>query len=107
MLTEEIVRTLRDLHARGRLNVREAAGIYGVAAETIRRALRGETWTHLQMRPPKSEEEWQNEAKASEVKLLAMLAAERKRAGAGDAMLEELAESTAAPTEDFMKGCGV
>ena len=88
--------------------MREAAGIHGVAAETIRRALRGETWTHLQMRPGKSEEDWQNEAKASEARLLAMLAAERKRAGAGDAMVEELgSEPTAAPTEDFMKGCGV
>lgn len=120
-LTEEDVRTLRQMHLEGKLNVIEAAIIYGVAAETIRRAVRRETWTHLAMGVPKTADEWKDagekslkkfkamnprlfpvdEGEAALEKMQAALLQVKKKGEAGDKMVAELGE------EDFMKGCGV
>lgn len=50
-ITADDVVTMRQRHAAGLSTVRELADVYGVGPETIRRALRGETWRHLQVRP--------------------------------------------------------
>lgn len=49
VLTEEDVKYLLRRKAEGTLNVREAAAFHEVSVETIRRAMRGETWTYLQI----------------------------------------------------------
>lgn len=89
-LTESDVRRLRQLKAEGRLNVRSECMFYGLAAETIRRAVRGETWTHLQMQVPKTNEELDAAAAASLEKLQRMLAGEKERIAAPDRMIAEL-----------------
>ena len=50
-LTPEIVTRLRALAATGQLSTREAARAYGVGQETIRRAVRGETFATAQTPP--------------------------------------------------------
>lgn len=47
-LTEDAVKVMLLLKKQGKLNVRQWAEHYKVAAETIRRAVRGETWGYLQ-----------------------------------------------------------
>jgi hypothetical protein len=77
VLTDDVVRRLRQLDRAGRVNVREAAVMYGVGAETIRRALRGETWQHVKDAPPPlREDEIAARIAASQAGLLARLAAE-------------------------------
>jgi hypothetical protein len=43
-LSSEAVAHLRELEKQGILNTKAAAQTYGVATETIRRAVRGDTW---------------------------------------------------------------
>lgn len=89
-LQERDVRRLRELKARGQLNVRVECMFYGVAAETIRRAVRGETWTHLLMNPAQTEVELEDAAAASLARLQKMLAGEKERAAMPDKIVEEL-----------------
>ncbi len=91
ILQENDVRRLRELARKRMLNVRQEALFYGVAAETIRRAVRGETFTHLSMNPEQSEAELEAGAAASLKKLQALLAADAARKAAGDKMLAEIA----------------
>lgn len=94
VLTEEDVRRLRDLASKKILDVRFEAMFYGVAAETIRRAVRGETWTKLHMNAPQTEEEMTAASTASMAKLQTLLKAEQERKTAGDKMLAELVKPT-------------
>ena len=89
-LTEEVVRHLRQMKREGRLNVMEASRCYGVNAETIRRAMRGETWNSLSMPVERTEEQLGVEAAASLEKLQKLLAKEKERLTAPGRMIEEL-----------------
>ena len=100
-LKGEDVRRIRDVYAKGLQSVREMAQFYGVGAETIRRAIRGETWNDLHMSPPKTEEELEAEASASYEKLLQGIAAEKERKTAGDKMVQELAEAPFDPADPY------
>lgn len=93
-LDEAAVLRLRSLAAAGRLDTREAARIHGVATETIRRAVRGDTFTNLQATPPKDEAQLNADAKASLARFTAMLAAEKDKTQAGTKLLDELDEQT-------------
>lgn len=86
-MTAEIVRNLREQDSAGVLRVREAARFYGVAAETLRRALRGETWNELAMTPQRTEAELELDSAASLRRIQADI--ERTRT-AGNKMLEEI-----------------
>lgn len=46
-LTENIVKACRARFAKGTLDVKEEAEALGVAEETLRRAIRKETWSHI------------------------------------------------------------
>ena len=91
ILTEADVRRLRDLASRRMLNTRQEALFYGVNAETIRRAVRGETWTNLSMSPPASEAEMEAAAASSLAKLQSLLAADKAKREAPQKMLDEIA----------------
>lgn len=104
-LDEAAVLRLRELARSGALNVREAAGIYGVATETIRRAVRGDTFTNLQAAPRKNEQELEAEAAASQARFLALLAAEREAKNRGSKLLDELDQSTSGgPDAGYTEG---
>ncbi len=95
ILTETDVRRLRDLAARKLLNVRQEAMFHGCSAETIRRAVRGETFTKLTMAPPKSEVELEAEAAASLERFQKALKLEKDRQELPEKMLKEMAEEPA------------
>lgn len=63
-LTQEIVAQLRALAEAGLLDVKAAAAAHGVARETIRRALRGETFARVP--PARTNAELDTAAAASE-----------------------------------------
>ena len=88
VLTADVVIKLRELDAKGQCNVREAAEVYGVAAETIRRALRRETWKHLGREKTKTDEELAEEAGASLERFQRMIA--EAKANSPDVLVEEL-----------------
>lgn len=89
-LDDEAVLRLRELAAKGRLDTREAARVYGVATETIRRAVRGDTFTHLVRGRGKTESELAEESRASLERFQALLATERAKKQMGKQLLEEL-----------------
>ncbi len=76
-LTKEIVLQLRALREAGLLDVKAAAEAHGVARETIRRALRGETF--LAVPQPRTAAELDQEAAASEQRMLAMMEQQRQK----------------------------
>jgi hypothetical protein len=94
-LTEDDVRRARRLASQGQLNVREFARICGVGTETLRRAVRGDTWGHVSEVEIRSDTELQSAAESSYEKLQRLLAAEKERKGAGDAMVQELTSESA------------
>ena len=73
-LREEDVRTIRRLHETKEQSVVEMARFYGVNAETVRRAIRGESWNNLHMSPPKTNAELEVEAAASLARMQAAIA---------------------------------
>lgn len=87
-LTAEDVSMLRDADARGVLNVREAARFLGVGAETIRRALRGETWNSVAL--PPSTEEIDRAAAESLERMKKLLAGEKEKAKEPERLLDEM-----------------
>ena len=89
MLDEVAVRRLRDLKSRGMLKVRQEAMFYGVGSESIRRAVRGDTWTGLSMSP--QEADLEGAVEASLAKLQRMLAEEKERVAMPDRVVAELA----------------
>jgi len=95
LLKEADVRRLRGLAAQGQLNVRLESQVLGVGAETIRRAVRGETWTKLSASTTRTEDELAKEAERSLAKLQELLA-KQPRAGK---MLDELGGRDAGYTE--------
>lgn len=90
-LTADDVLRIRALARGGGLNgrspsAREMAEIYGVGIETIRRILRGETWTWLLQPAPKTDED----AEASLKRALGLLETPPEDVKArAEAMLEE------------------
>lgn len=90
VLKEDDVRRIRDLASSGGQSTLEMARFYGVSVETIRRAIRGETWTHLHMSPMLSEAELQAASNASAQRMLKQIAAEKERLALGDKMVEEI-----------------
>lgn len=86
LIDSDVVR-LRKLAAEGRLNVKEAALFHQVGVETIRRAVRGDTFGHLGQKAP---EELAAEAAESLKRLLAMQAAERVKLEIVDKQLKGL-----------------
>lgn len=89
-LTAEDVLWARTLHAQGRLNIREFAGICGVGTETLRRAVRGDTWGEVSAANARTEEVIAAEAAASEARMIEAIAAEKRRQAAGAELVEEL-----------------
>jgi hypothetical protein len=76
-LTPEDVVRLRAAEIRGVLNTREAARLLRVSPETIRRAVRGDTFSQLAEAIPKNEEELEQAAAESMKRFAAALAQER------------------------------
>lgn len=97
-LTADDVRQARALHAKGLLNIREYALFCGVGAETLRRAVRGETWTDISFSGTPSEEELAIAAQASAERFMQAIAMEKEKLAAGDNMLKELEAEPAATT---------
>lgn len=89
-LTEDDVRRARQLHAQGQLNVREFARICGVGTETLRRAVRGDTWGHVTEVETRSEAEMEKAAEASLAKLQRLLAEQRAVKERGEQAVAEL-----------------
>lgn len=86
LIDSDVVR-LRKLAAEGRLNVREAALFHQVGVETIRRAVRGDTFGHLGQQ---SEEDLAAAAKESLERFKAMQAKESARLAQGQEILKGL-----------------
>lgn len=85
-LTADDVLRIRSLASAGGHSARDMAMIYGVGIETIRRILRGETWTWLLQPIPKTDED----AEASLQKMLGLLETPPDDAKArAEAILEE------------------
>ena len=102
ILSEDDVRRMRSLKEQGLLSVRTEAVFYGVAAETIRRAVRGETFTKLHAAPPPAVDD----SAASLQRLQQMLAAERERAAAPQIMLDEIADDDGLTNRNLAKQRG-
>ncbi len=81
---------LRQQALAGTLNVREAAQVYGVSPESIRRAVRGDTFGHLGQVSLMSDEQAARGADASLKRVQEMLAKENEGKNRANALLEEL-----------------
>lgn len=92
ILKDDDVRQLRRLNAARQLNVKDAALLYGVAPETIRRAVRGETFTHLRAAEEWTQEQTQEAQGESLARLAEKLGVTMEQLKRGDTMLEELKE---------------
>ena len=90
ILTEADVIRLRELASRKILNTKFEAQFYGVGTETIRRAVRGETWTRI--REAQMPEQLAEEAQASLEKLQSLIAREKARLAIPEDALRELGE---------------
>lgn len=90
ILDENAVRAIRRMHAEGTLDVREAASVYDVGLEAIRRVARRETWRHVKDVPVVMEAEMPARIAASQEKLLALLAAQGTKIETGALAQEEL-----------------
>lgn len=87
-LTADNVVALRAAEARGQLNTRQAAQAYGVSVETIRRAVRGDTFGEIgQMR---ATEDLDAAAAASAARMMALITQERERAALPAKLLDEI-----------------
>lgn len=97
-LTEHEVRLIKQQAAKG-IRAAELARVYGLAAETVRRILRGETWTWVSIEPPRSEEQIAAEAQSSLERIQAAMQQERKMAEQADGAVEEIAGLSAEAAE--------
>lgn len=86
-LTASLVAYMRQQHELGLLNIVEMAKVHGVAAETLRRALRGETWNNLGEVQARTPEQMDKDAAASLEKMQHLIS---ERNTAGDRMLKEI-----------------
>jgi DeoR/GlpR family transcriptional regulator of sugar metabolism len=91
-LNEVEVMRLRDLREKGVLEVRREARALGVSVETIRRAVRGDTYAHLADKV-RATAELAAEAQASAERFAQLVLEERERMERGDKLVEELATS--------------
>ena len=91
-LSDVEVMRLRDLREKGVLNVRAEARALGIGVESIRRAVRGDTYAHLADRI-KATAELAAEAQASAERFAQLVLEERERMERGDKLVEELTTS--------------
>lgn len=90
ILKEPDVIRLRELAASGLLNTAEAARAHGVGVETIRRAVRGDTFSNLNSAPI-DEEQLSQDAAASAARMQEMIAGFKAKQAVGPAIVKELA----------------
>lgn len=88
---EDVIR-IRELYRKRLQNARELADFYGVGTETIRRAIRGETWNELHLQPRLTEAELEAEGAAALDRVLEGIKKEKERLAAGDNMLQEISK---------------
>jgi len=102
-LTADDVRRARTMAAQGTLKVREFAHFCGVGAETLRRAVRGETWTEVSFEELPSDEALREAAASSQERMIKAMQMERERLTAADKMVEELETAPVNPTYPWLK----
>lgn len=84
LIDADVIR-LRRLAFEGKLNVRQASQFYQVGVETIRRAVRGDTFAHLGM---KDADELKQEAQSSLKRFLEMRKEEEARLARNEAIVK-------------------
>lgn len=89
-LNDAAVLRMRQQSLAGSFNVREAAQVYGVAVETIRRAVRGDTFGHLGAVAVISDEQLAEGAAASLEKFKKLMGQETEMKDRANSALDEL-----------------
>jgi transposase-like protein len=100
ILNPEIIQRLREMELSGTLNTKEAARLYGVGTETIRRAVRGDTWRVI--RSPVSPEQLEAASAASVRKLEELIVLEQKRRAIPEQILTELEGADVAKKRGYL-----